>query len=166
MKRTVSLILCAISLVLLCSCSGSTATLDGSMAEIVAKAEKAADFSSVTFTYLADDYSDEVLMFTYGLEDETLYNTVEDFVLSSRSGMFAATFSVIRFANGTSNADIESIKQIITDAYVAPLIGALRPYDPEQTAIAEKYQFKIYGNTLVLVISDKADEVFKAIEGK
>ena len=167
MKKFVSLVLSAILLLALCACGGSGAkTLNGTLAEITEKACNAADFSSASFTYMSDEYSDEVLMFTYGLEDEAVCNAVEDFVLSSRSGMFAATFAVIRFKDGSSDSVIENARSTITEMYVTPLIGALKPYDPEQAAIAEKYQFKSYGNTLVLVIcAEGADTVFNAIEG-
>lgn len=164
MKKTVVfLFILAISVLLFAGCSQSEASLSGTLPEITDKACAAVDFSSLSFTYMQDEYSEEVLMYMYGIEDESLIESIEDFVLSQRSGMYAATFAIIQFKDGTDAAVIDSVQKLITDVYVQALITALMPYDPEQTAYAQNYEFKQFGNSLVLVICEDNAAVFDAI---
>ena len=164
MKKTiVSFLLVVFSLIFAVSCSQPSVELTGSLSDITTKACAAADFSSVSFTYMQDEYSEEVLMYMYGIEDETALSAIEDFVVSERSGMYAATFAAIDFKDGTDSAVIDSVETLISDVYVQALITALMPYDPDQTAIAQAYEFRKYGNTLVLVISEDNTAVFDAI---
>jgi len=164
MKKIIfSFILVIFAFMFAVSCSQSDVELKGSLSDITAKACSAADLSSVSFTYMQDEYSEEVLMYMYGIEDENTLASIEDFVVSERSGMYAATFAVIDFKDGTDSAVLDSVEALITDVYVQALITALMPYDPDQTAIAQAYEFRKYGDTLVLVISEDNAAVFDAI---
>ena len=164
MKKAITFIFVLVfSLILFAGCSQPKAVISDDLSEVADKACSAADFSSVSFTYMQDDYSEEVLMYMYGVEDEALIANIEDFVLSQLSGMFAATFAVIRFKEGTDSSVIDSVQTLLTDVYVQALITALMPYDPEQTSFAQNYEFKKFGNSLVLVICEDNAAVFDAI---
>ena len=147
---------------MLASCSPSSETLDD-LHQTVEKACAAADFSNLEFNFKSDDYSEEILMYMYGVEDEDLIDSIEDFVLSERSGMSASTFSVIRFKSGTEKSVIDSVKTAVEEVYVQSLMNALMPYDPTEYEISKEYKFKTIGNDLVLVISKDADAVLEAI---
>ena len=163
MKNTIICISAVlISVLLLVSCSSSQEKL-GTLTETVEKACEAADFSNVTFTYMEDDYSNEILMFMYGIEDEDIIASIDDFVLSERSGMSASTFAVIRFRNGTEKAVIDSAKKAVEETYVQSLMNALMPYDPTEYEISKNYSIRTIGTDLVLVISKDAAAVFEAI---
>lgn len=162
-KNIFSCIIIGVCFILVTSCSSSSGNLPDSLSDTVAKACSAADFSNVTFNYKSDAYSEEVLMYMYGVENENDANAIEDFVLSERSGMSASTFSIIKFKSGTPKSIVDSVKTAIEGTYVQSLINALMPYDPTQYEIAKNYQFKTIGDSLVLVIHEKADEVFDAI---
>ena len=162
MKKTVIIVL---AFVMFCfvGCSQTSGTLSGTLPEIVDNACSAADFSSVSFIYMKDAYSEETLMYMYGIEDEAILDSIVDFVLSERSGMYAATFAVIQFKDGTEPTVIDTVQSLITETYVQSLINALMPYNPEQTAYAQNYEFKIFENSLVLVICEDTAAVFDAI---
>ncbi len=163
MKRfALTLFLVVLSVIILASCSSSSEKL-GALDITVEKACAAADFSNLEFNYKSDEYSEEILMYMYGVEDDELIDSIEDFVLSERSGMSASTFSVIRFKNGTENSVIESVKKAVEEVYVQSLMNALMPYDPTEYEISKNYKFKTIGNDLVLVISKDADAVLAAI---
>lgn len=163
MKRfALTLFLVVLSVIILASCSSSSEKL-GALDKTVEKACAATDFSNLEFNYKSDEYSEEILMYMYGVEDDELIDSIEDFVLSERSGMSASTFSVIRFKNGTENSVIESVKKAVEEVYVQSLMNALMPYDPTEYEISKNYKFKTIGNDLVLVISKDADAVLAAI---
>lgn len=163
MKKTVLLCLIFVLMsALIASCSSSSEKL-GALDKTVEKACTAADFSNVEFTYKSDDYSEEVLMFMYGIEDEDVIAEIDDFVLSERSGMSASTFAVIRFSENTEKSVIESAKKAVIDTYVQSLMDALMPYDPTEYDISKNYRIKTIGQDLVLVISKDADAVLEAI---
>lgn len=164
MKKTFTpFFVLVILLFMFTGCSQSDTVLTGTLSESVDKACSAADFSSVSFTYMQDEYSEEVLMYMYGIEDQAIIDNIEDFVLSQRSGMYAATFAVIQFKSGTDIAVIDTVQTLINDVYVQSLINALMPYDPTQTDLAQNYEFKRFGNSLVLVICEDNAAVFDAI---
>ncbi|MBQ6052403.1 MAG: DUF4358 domain-containing protein [Clostridia bacterium] len=161
-KFVLALFTVALSVFMLASCSPSSETLDD-LHQTVEKACAAADFSNLEFNFKSDDYSEEILMYMYGVEDEDLIDSIEDFVLSERSGMSASTFSVIRFKSGTEKSVIDSVKTAVEEVYVQSLMNALMPYDPTEYEISKEYKFKTIGNDLVLVISKDADAVLEAV---
>ncbi len=163
MKKTIlSCAIFALLLALITACSSSPEAL-GALDKTVEKACAAADFSNVEFTYKSDDYSEEVLMYMYGIEDEDIIAQIDDFVLSERSGMSASTFAVIRFNENTEKSVIDSAKNAVVDVYVQGLMNALMAYDPTEYEISKNYSIKTIGKDLVLVISKDADAVFEAI---
>lgn len=162
-KILVFLFATLISISVAVGCSKTVAELDGTLSEIVEKACAASDFSSVSFTYMQDDFSDEILMYMYGVEDDTLIDYIDDFVLCQRSGVSAATFAVIRFKDGTDDSVIDAVKTAVVDTYVKSLENALLPYDPTQYSIAKNYDLRTVGNSIVLVICEDTDAVFDAI---
>jgi hypothetical protein len=164
MKRIiVSLLTVVLFAAILFSCSSASSEKLGALDKTVEKACAAADFSNVEFTYKSDEYSEEILMFMYGIEDENVIDQIDDFVLSERSGMSASTFAIIRFKDDTAKFIIESAKSAVEETYVQALMNALMPYDPTEYGISQNYKFKTIGNDLVLVISKDADAVLEAI---
>ena len=162
MKKTVIFCLIfALSIIMLVSCASSE--MLGALDKTVEKACAAADFSNVEFNYKSDEYSEEILMYMYGIDDEEIIAKIDDFVLSERSGMSASTFAVIRFGEDTEKSVIDTAKKAVEETYVQSLMNALMPYDPTEYEISKNYKIKIIGKDLVLVISKDADAVFEAI---
>ena len=82
---------------------GSTAA-NGTFSDLKATVDAVKGYygDGTEFIFMADEYSDEVLMYTYGLMDEKFVSAVEDFVLTECDGMSADTFAVVKFKAGTA----------------------------------------------------------------
>lgn len=117
---------------------------------------------TVEFIFKADEYSDEVLMFTYGLMDDKFVSAVDDFVLTECDGMSADTFAVVKFKAGTDKALIEEAAEIMKTEYVEGLKNKLAAYNPEEFAASDGYQVKVYDDAIMMVISSENTEAILA----
>ena len=115
---------------------------------------------------MADEYSDEVLQFTYGLMDGKFMDAVEDFVLTECDGMSADTFAVVKFKAGTDKALVEEAADIMKTEYVNGLKNKLAAYNPEEFAASDGYQVKVYDDAVMMVISSKNTEAIIAAATK
>lgn len=119
---------------------------------------------NVTFVFKADEYSDEVLMYTYGLFDDKFVSAVEDFVLSECDGMSADTFAVVKFKTGTDKSLIEEAAEIMEKEYVTSLKNKLSAYNPEEFKASDGYQVKLYDDAVMMVISSEhTDDIIAAV---
>ncbi|MBQ7826776.1 MAG: DUF4358 domain-containing protein [Clostridia bacterium] len=121
---------------------------------------------NVEFIFMADEYSDEVLQFTYGLMDGKFMDAVEDFVLTECDGMSADTFAVVKFKAGTDKALVEEAADIMKTEYVNGLKNKLAAYNPEEFAASDGYQVKVYDDSVMMVISSKNTEAIIAAATK
>lgn len=132
--------------------------------ESVAESVKDYYGDNVTFVFKSDEYSDEVLMYTYGLMDDKFVSAVEDFVLSECDGMSADTFAVVRFKAGTDKALIEEAAEVMREEYVTSLKNKLSAYNPEEFKASDGYQVKVYDDAVLMVISSEhTDEIIAAV---
>lgn len=160
------------------STGAAIGTADQTTGETEAPAGDAADLSAivdsvkqyyadtVTFVMKADEYSEEVLMYTYGLYDEKYTSAVTDFVLSECDGMSADTFALIKFAEGTDKALIEEAAETMKTEYVNALKSKLSAYNPEEFEAADGYQVKVDDSSILMVISSENTDAIIAAAGK
>lgn len=121
---------------------------------------------NMEYIFMEDEYSDEVLMFTYGLMEDKFVDAVEDFVLSECDGMSADTFAVVKFKAGTDKALIEEAAGVMKEEYVNGLKNKLAAYNPEEFAASDGYQVKIYDNAVMMVISSENTDAILAAATK
>lgn len=120
---------------------------------------------TVEFIYMNDEFSDEVLMFTYGLMDDKFVDAVDDFVLTECDGMSADTFAIVRFKAGTDKALIKEAADIMEEEYVGGLKNKLAAYNPEEFAASDGFYTEIFDNAVMMVISsDNADKIVDAVK--
>ena len=120
---------------------------------------------TVKFVFSEDEYSDEVLEYTYGIYDERFTSAVDSFVLSECDGMRADTFAVVRFKSGTDASVIKDAAKVMEDTYIAALKSKLSAYNPDEFAASDKYILKTYDNALMMVISSEhGSEIAAAAE--
>lgn len=110
---------------------------------------------NVEFIFTEDEYSDEVLMFTYGLMEDKFVEAVESYVLTECDGMSADTFAIITFKDGTDKALIEEAASVMEAEYVEGLKSKLAAYNPEEFAASDGYKLKIYDDSVMMVISSE-----------
>lgn len=110
---------------------------------------------TVKFVFSEDEYSSEVLEYTYGIYDDSITSAVDSFVLSECDGMRADTFAVIRFVPGTDESVIKNAAKIIEETYIESLKSKLSAYNPDEFAASDKYVLKTYDNALMMVISSE-----------
>ena len=107
------------------------------------------------FIFMEDEYSDEVLMFTYGLMEDKFVDAVEDFVLTECDGMSADTFAIVKFKAGTDKALIDEAAKIMEEEYVGGLKNKLAAYNPEEFAASDGYRLIVSEDSVMMVISSK-----------
>lgn len=125
--------------------------------DIYAAAEKVTtelDFSGAHILTDKDDEAEFMLMFQYGVEDEEALEAITGYVLTAPEANSAKTFAVITFKEGTDMTVIESVKQTVTDIYLANLIETTATYNVDEAKIADNATFKLYDNALVLAAYD------------
>ncbi len=142
----------------------------GTAAESVSDLSRIADSvrgyygDGLRLVFKEDEYSDEVLMFTYGLMDDRYTDAVEDFVLSECDGMSADTFALIVFKDGTEKALIEDAAEVMKREYVTALQKKLSAYNPEEFAASDGYRVEIHENAVLMVISsENTQEIIDAV---
>jgi len=147
--------------------SGNTDSGNSAFSDLKGTVDGVKEFYSddVEFLFTEDEYSEDVLIFTYGLEDEKFINATESFVVTECDGMLADTFAVINFKKGTDKALISEAAEAIKSVYVDGLVSKLSAYSPEECKAAENYALKEYDSAIMLVISAKnADAIMSAAE--
>ncbi len=186
-KRIIAAVLFAALCLSFAACGGDKPENDdpaGTVAETVADANKgdasgtfpdlAAAVDSVkeyysdnvTFVFKADEYSDEVLMYTYGLMDDKFVEAVDDFVLSECDGMSADTFAIVKFKSGTDESLIKEAAEVMKTEYVTALKNKLSAYNPEEFKASDGYQVKVYEDSILMVISSENTDAILAAVGK
>ncbi len=120
----------------------------------------------MTYVFKADEYSDEVLEFTYGLYDERFTDAVDDFVLSEYDGMSADTFAIVTFKKGTDKALIEEAAEVMEEEYVTGLKNKLSAYNPEEFKASDGYKTVVYDDAILMVISSENTEPILKVVGK
>ncbi len=119
---------------------------------------------NVEFIFAEDEYSDEVLMFTYGLMDEKFVNAVEGYVLTECDGMSADTFAIVTFKAGTDKALIDEAAKVMETEYVGGLKSKLAAYNPEEFAASDGYKLEVYDDAIMMVISsENTDSILSAV---
>lgn len=139
-------------------------TNGGSFPDLSATVEAVKPYygENVEFIFMTDEYSDEVLQFTYGLMDDKFVDAVEDFVLTECDGMSADTFAVVKFKAGTDKALVNEAADIMKTEYVDGLKNKLAAYNPEEFAATDGYQVKIYDDAVMMVISSENTDAILA----
>lgn len=119
---------------------------------------------NVEFIFTEDEYSDEVLMFTYGLYEDKFVNAVDSYVLTECDGMVADTFAIVNFKEGTDKALIEEAALVMETEYVEALKSKLAAYNPEEFAASDGYNLNIYSDAVMMIISSSAaDDILVAV---
>jgi len=103
---------------------------------------------SLEFLYKGDDMAEDVLYFTYGIDDPSI---IEDFAICQRADGRAASFAILRFAEGT---DAEALKDTLQTYYVEAMYSLFQLYIPEEYDVALGATYKIYDNAIVLAVYD------------
>ena len=145
----------------LAACAEKKATtLTGSPKDIVRDVTSKLDFSGVEFLYKGDDMAEDVLYFTYGIDDPSV---IEDFAICQRADGRAASFAILKFAEGT---DAEALKETLQLYYVEAMYSLFQLYIPEEYDIALGATYKIYDNAIVLAVYDTKGntEVFDIVD--
>ena len=138
---------------------------NGTFGDLKAVVESVKEYydEGMEYIFMEDEYSDEVLMFTYGLMEDKFVNAVEDFVLSECSGMSADTFAIVKFKAGTDKALIDEAADVMKTEYIDGLKNKLAAYNPEEFAASDGYQVKIYDDAVMMVISsDNTADILEA----
>lgn len=169
MKRVIIIIAALLMCVSVIGCSGKAEEKDNvsTVGDISAMEAKVASFysDSVEFVSMEDEYSDEVFMFRYLLEDEKFYSAAEDFVLSECEGMSAETFAAIKFKEGTDKALIDEAAELLETEYINSLKENFKVYSPEAYEDCDEYKLNVYSDGILLVICpDKAEDVLAALK--
>lgn len=156
MKKIISLALC---LVLCFSVFVSCAKDDGSsltksVYEAAENVQSQFDFGETAFYKDTDEYAVDCLMYQYGIEDQTVLDAVDQFVITVPATNSAKTFALISFKEGTAAETIDAAKQAIETVYIANLINSTAVYDITQSEIADKASFVTYDNALLVVVYD------------
>ncbi len=159
MKKTVSLILCAIlCCALLCACGKETANEENlftkSPYEVAEKIEAEFDMDDASFYKDTDEYAIDAIMYQYGIEDEAVLSAIDKYAFTTPGTNSAKTFAVITFKEGTSAETIAAAEKAIKDVYIANLINTTAVYDMTQSEIADKASFLVYDNALVVIAYD------------
>lgn len=138
----------------------NTVGIESKFSDLKATVDSVKGFYSenVEFLFTEDEYSEDVLIFTYGLEDEKFINATESFVVTECEGMIADTFAVINFKAGTDKTLISEAVEAIKSVYIDGLVSKLSAYNPEECKAAENYVIKEYDNAVMLVISASNSE--------
>lgn len=124
-------------------------------ADLHAVADSVKEFygDGIEFVFDDDEYSDEVLEYTYGIYEERMTSAIDGFVLTECDGMRADTFALVRFREGTDKSVIEEAAAVMEDTYIESLKSKLSAYNPEEFAASDKYILKTYDNAVLMVIS-------------
>lgn len=163
-KASIAAFLVAVTCLTSCQTGGTSPEAPeqtDSSAETLTELHKIADSvrgyygDGLKLVFKEDEYSDEVLAFTYGLMDDKYTDAVEDFVLSECDGMSADTFALIVFKDGTEKTLIEDAVEVMKNEYVTALQKKLSAYNPEEFAASDGYRVEIHGNTVLMVISSE-----------
>ncbi len=141
-------------------CGQKTPNLTGDLHDIVADVTSQFDFEGVEFIYSDDELAEDILYFSYGFDDISLF---EDYVLCQRASGRAASFIIIRFKEG---ADVEAIKETLQYNYVESMYSLFELYIPEEYDIALGASYKVYNNALVLAVydTDGNEDIFAVVD--
>jgi len=143
------LIITVTAALFLAACSEKKADLlTGNLKDVVRDVTSEFDFSGVEFLYKGDDMAEDVLYFTYGIDDPSI---IEDFAICQRADGRAASFAILRFAEGT---DAEALKDTLQTYYVEAMYSLFQLYIPEEYDVALGATYKIYDNAIVLAVYD------------
>jgi hypothetical protein len=149
MKKTISCLLALILIFSLVACGASKPTrLTSNLKDIVRDVTATFDFEGVEFYYSDSAEGEDLLYFSYGFDDASLF---EDYVLCMRGSGRAASFVIIRFKDG---ADAQAIKDTLQTYYVEAMYSLFQLYIPEEYDIAKGATYKIYDNAVVLAVYD------------
>lgn len=138
-----------------------------SLTDIKTKCENDFDFNGGYFFLNTDEFSEDILMYQYGVEDEEVIESIDSYLLSTPGTNSAKTLAVIIFKDGTSKETMTKAETAIREVYLASVINNVGLYDPAQAPVAEKAEFTYYDNALVLVAYDAegntalTSEIFK-----
>lgn len=167
MKRVIIIIAALLMCLTACSDKAEKGSGEPVIGDVGAMEAKVASFysDSVEFVSMEDEYSDEVFMFRYWLEDEKFYSAAEDFVLSECEGMSAETFAAIKFKEGTDKALIDEAAELLETEYINSLKENFKVYSPEAYEDCDEYKLNVYSDGILLVICpDKAEDVLAALK--
>jgi hypothetical protein len=156
----IALILSLATALCLSGCGQKTLSLTGDLRDIVADVTSQFDFEGVEFIYSDDELAGDILYFSYGFDDISLF---EDYVLCQRASGRAASFIIIRFKDG---ADVDAIKETLQINYVEAMYSLFELYIPEEYDIALGASYKIYDNAIVLAVYDTQgnEGIFSAVD--
>lgn len=162
-----ALLLCVLTFA---ACGGEKATENKfaySLTDIKATCENNFDFNGGYFYLDTDEYSEDILMYQYGIEDEAVIESIDSFLLSTPGTNSAKTLAILIFKDGTSKETMTKAETAMREVYLASVINNVGLYDPAQAPVAEKADFTYYDNALVLVAYDAegntalTSEIFK-----
>ena len=146
--------------------AGTADSAEGTFGDLHAIVDGVKEYygDTVEFIFTEDEYSDEVLMYTYGLMDDKFVNAVESYVLTECDGMSADTFAIVTFKSGTDKAIVKEAADIMETEYVESLKSKLAAYNPEEFAASDGYKLSVYDDAVMMVISaDNTDAIISAI---
>ncbi len=147
---------------------GDTPEVNGTFPDLKGVVDSVKEYygENLTFVFMEDEYSDEVLMYTYGLYDDKYVDAVSNFVLTECDGMSADTFAVITFKSGTDKKLIEEAAGVMEEEYITALKNKLAAYNPDEFKASDGYKLKIYDDAVMMVISSKNADAILAAAGK
>lgn len=155
MKKLTKIICAAMALLMLAACGEKNdKKITAPIADVVSAVKDAADYADVYFVSKADEYSDEVLSYQYGITDEALTAKITDFILSEPDSLSAKTFAVILFADDVTKEELDAAVAAIKETYVTNRMSNLKMYDPDQYAIAEATSIVTYDNAIIVAAYD------------
>ena len=158
---SLALIIAVTAALFLAACSENKgSTLTGSPKDIVRDVTSKFDFSDVEFLYKGDDMAEDVLYFSYGIDDPSV---IEDFAICQRADGRAASLAILKFGE---NVNADELKNTLQTYYVEAMYSLFQLYIPEEYDIALGATYKIYDNAIVLAIYDTAGntEIFNVID--
>lgn len=115
-----------------------------------------------------DDYAEDLLMFSFGLEEyEEMH--VEDYIVSEQKSKLAYSFALAVLSSDSSAADVDSVQFILGDTYVSGLKTSLEVYNPDAYKMAGDAAVTVLESettgkkAVLLVISDDNEAVNDAL---
>ena len=127
------------------------------------KALEAAAFDEApNIVFSSDEYAEDLLMFSYGVEEHT--DCITDFFLSEAPSKSANTIAYFKLKDGVTPDETAYIRTAINDGYIANLKASVEAYNPDAYKLCTSAVIKEYPDAILLVIAPDAQTVISAVE--
>ena len=159
MKKLALILAALLAVSLLVSCSGTKApaetaeqteqklptlkaAADVSLAPLAsALAESAVLGENTEYLTMGDEYAEDTLMFTYGVEEFRTMN-VANYLVSEHGSNEAYTCAVLLFGDDYGQSVFETLEERF-DTYSEELFNSVAPYSPEAAALCNDHLIRV-----------------------